>query len=496
MSIKQKTISGVKWNAVGKLSSQVLEFIISVILMRLLLPTDYGLIGMSMVFIGFASMFTDFGFGSALVQKKELTEAHKSTIFWFNILIGLFLTLLFYFASDFIAVFFESEQLAGIIKILSLIFLLSSLSIVPNTLLQKAMNFKLINKIKIAVVFITGIVSVSLAFNGFGVWSLVFQHLSTQLVTFLLVFYFTDWRPSFIFSKNALNDLFSYSVYFTGFNFINYWARKSDDLLIGKFIGSAGLGIYSRAYNLMLLPITHIISLFSSVMFPAFSTIQDDKARVKKIYLDIMQVLTLITFPMMIGLIVTAEPFILAIFGQKWKDVIPVLQILSFVGVLQTLGNPTGWIYTSQGNTKLMFNWGAVASGMVIIAIVIGVMFGTVVSVALAYLIVNALLSYPVIAIPGRLINMSAFEVYKKISSAFVFSLIMASVVFLFDQFIVNDLSYIIRLITDVVIGMVTYLLLLRSFKPEGIRKLVIILEEQKLFSGKLSNKLSKLLGV
>ncbi len=478
-TLKQKTISGVAWNTAGKLSNQILQFVLSVILMRLLLPSDYGLIAMAMVLIGFANLFGEFGFSSALIQNQSITEKHKSSIFWINVVIGSALSLLVFIFAEKLAGFYENEKLILVIKYLSFSFIISSFSIVPSALLQKDMNYSSINKIEVSIVFLSGIVSVYMALNGWGVMSLVFQNLAMLLFKVPMAFIASRWYPKNIFSMSSIKDLFSYSAYLSGFNFINYWARKSDDLLIGKFMGADNLGIYSRAYTLMLIPISQVISLVSNVMFPAFSLIQHDKERVKRIYLSVMQVLAFITFPLMIGLFVTADNFVIGIFGEKWSEVIPVIQILAFVGVLQTLANPTGWIYTSQGKTNWMFWWGVFGSGSVVIAIIIGVVIGSIYSVATAYLIINVILTYPVIRIPGKLINMTFTEVVKKVFPTFIISLIMAALVYFVGTILPEGIKESVKLIVQVSFGIIIYMLIMWYFKIESFTNIKLLLVEQ-----------------
>lgn len=479
ITLKQKTISGVVWNTIGKISNQILHFILSVILMRLLQPSDYGLLAMAMVLIGFAGIFSEFGFSSALIQRQNITESHKSSIFWLNILIGTTLTLVFFVFAPHLSKFYNNQQLTKVIQYLSFTFLISSLGIVPSTILQKEMNYAAINKIDVSVVLLSGAISVFLAFSGWGVMALVAQYLFFQLIKLPLIFYASKWKPKFILSIQSIKDLFSYSVYLTGFNFINYWARKSDDLLIGKFMGAENLGIYSRAYNLMLLPIGQVISLVSNVMFPALSSIQNEKERIKRIFLNVIQVIAFITFPMMIGLIAVADNFILGIFGSKWSEVIPIIQILAFVGVLQTIANPTGWIYTSQGKTDWMFWWGLFGSGVIIIAIVIGVILGSIYSVAVVYLIINILLAYPVIAIPGKLINLKFSEVYSSVLPIMIISAIMAGTVYFLGITLPGVFNSGIKLIIQVIVGAGIYFGLMILFKIKVFENIKYLFVEQ-----------------
>lgn len=479
INLKQKTITGIAWNTIGKISNQILQFVLSVILMRLLLPSDYGLLAMAMVLIGFAGIFSEFGFSSALVQNQNINESHKSSIFWLNIIVGSILTLLFFILADTFAQFYSNNNLTEVIRYLSFSFIIGSITIVPGTLLQKEMRYDIINKIDVSVVLLSGILSVYLAYMGWGVMSLVFQSLFSQIIKVPLLYAASSWKPKFIFSIKSIKELFSYSAYLTGFNFINYWARRSDDLLIGKFMGAESLGIYSRAYNLMLLPINQVISLVSNVMFPALSSIQYDKARVKRIFLNVIQILAFITFPMMIGLIAVADNFILGIFGNKWAEVIPIIQILAFVGTLQTIANPTGWIYTSQGKTNWMFWWGVFGSSSIIIAIIIGVLIGSIYSVAIAYLIINIILAYPVIAIPGKLINMKFTEVYSSVLPILFISIIMALVIYLFGLTALNDLPAIVKLILQVLLGTIIYFSIMWYFKVEAFNNIKALLIEQ-----------------
>jgi PST family polysaccharide transporter len=475
MSLRSKTISGVGWTSFARVIKQGAQFILSVILMRLLNPDAYGLIGMAMVFIGFANIFKEFGFGSALVQRSHLAVTHYSSTYFTNIVIGILICVLFLWISPLVADFYGDSRLNTIVQVLSINFALAGFGIVPRAFLQRKMRFDILSKIDIAITLIPGTIAVILAFLGWGVWSLVFQSLVGTFFSVVAYNYFSPWKPRLDFSFRAVKELWSYSANLTGFNVINYWARKSDDLLIGKFMGSASLGIYSRAYSLMLLPITQIISVISGVMFPALSKIQREKERVKKIYLRAMRLLAFITFPMMIGLFVVAQPFVLALFGEKWIGVIPIIQILTWVGITQTLSNPTGWIYTSQGKTNWMFWWGVFGSGTLVIAIVIGVWVGSIKSVAMAYLVANILLTYPGIAIPGKLIDMRFWDVIRVVYPSLAAALGMAVVVFGVSWVLPNSMNIQLRLGIEVLTGILVYVFTAIIFKLSAFQEFRLI---------------------
>ena len=461
MNLKSTTIHGVAWNALGRISNQVLQFGLSVILMRLLQPADYGLLAMAWVVIGFAGIFNEFGFGSAIVQRQDIDAQHLSSVFWINIAIGAGFTLLFFMTAGWMADFFHTAGLKPVMQWLSFSFLIGGLGIVPGALLQKQMRFDLINQISVATTFLSGCIGVYMAYRGYGVMSLVAQSLSNSLIGLPLMFIASRWKPLLVLSWKHVRQLFSFSAYLTGFNVINYWARRSDDLLIGKFMGSTSLGIYSRAYALMLLPITQVISMVSGVMFPALSSIQHDKQRIKSIYIRVIQVIAFFSFPMMLGLVATADHFMLGIFGSKWAGVIPLIRILAFVGVLQCIGNPTGWIYLSQGKTNWMFWWGVFGSGSVVVAIIVGVWMGSIYTVAWAYLFINILLSYPVVAIPGRLIGMKWIEVYRPLLPTFLISGSMAIIVYFAGMALPAAWPAIWKLVVQVMLGAGIYFTLM-----------------------------------
>jgi len=461
MSLRHHTIKGVAWNTLGRISNQVLQFGLSVILMRLLQPADYGLLAMAWVVIGFAGIFNEFGFGSAIVQRQDIDAQHLSSVFWINIAIGAGFTLLFFMTAGWMADFFHTAGLKPVMQWLSFSFLIGGLGIVPGALLQKQMRFDLINQISVATTFLSGCIGVYMAYRGYGVMSLVAQSLSNSLIGLPLMFIASRWKPRLVLSWKHVRQLFSFSAYLTGFNVINYWARRSDDLLIGKFMGSTSLGIYSRAYALMLLPISQVISMVSGVMFPALSSIQHDKQRIKSIYIRVIQVIAFFSFPMMLGLVATADHFMLGIFGSKWAGVIPLIRILAFVGVLQCIGNPTGWIYLSQGKTNWMFWWGVFGSGSVVVAIIVGVWMGSIYTVAWAYLFINILLSYPVVAIPGRLIGMKWIEVYRPLLPTFLISASMAIIVYFAGMALPAAWPAIWKLVIQVMLGAGIYFTLM-----------------------------------
>lgn len=477
-NLREKTIAGVGWSTGARLIEQGIRFGVSIVLMRLLLPEDYGLVGMAMVFIGFAALFKEFGLSSALVQREEITDLQTSSVFWLNVTVGCGLAVLFYALAPLVASFYGESELESITQVLAVTYVVGAVSTVPQALLQREMAFDRLAKIQIPSVIVAGLLAIGMAFSGWGVWSLVAESLLLTGVGSLLVWWYVSWRPELVFSLTAIRDLISYGAGLTGFKFVNYWARKGDDLLIGRFIGSAELGIYTRAYSLMLLPITQIISMVSRVMFSALSTIQDDEERVRRAYLRVMRLLSFIIFPMMLGLYVVAESFVVTLFGQKWIEVTAIIQILCFVGLIQSLLNPTGWIYTSQGRTDWMFWWGVGAGGTMIAAIVVGVWIGTIEAVAWAYLVANVVLLLPGIKIPGMLISLRVRDVLEAVAGNFLCAAIMMGAVWAVGALLPADLFNPLRLATQVLTGVVVYTLIAYAFNLTALHEAKSLLSE------------------
>ncbi|MBN2396502.1 MAG: MOP flippase family protein [Candidatus Atribacteria bacterium] len=471
-NLKNKIFSGLAWSGTGQIVQQATQFIIGVILARLLSPRDFGLIAMIIVFTGFAEIFKDLGLGSAIIQKKGLENDHLNSIFWVNIITGLLLTGVIIGLSEPIASFYNEPKLKKITIVISLNFFIASLSIVNRSILRKNMSFKQIANIQILAIIIPAMIAIIMALKGFGVWSLVFRSIISTSITTLLFWTYSPFQPTFSFNKDKIKELIGYSSNLLGFNLFNYWARNFDNLLIGKFISSAALGIYSRAYALMLLPITQLSMIVSQVMFPALSSIQDDNDRIKKIYLKATRCIALITFPLMTGLLVVSEPFILVIYGNKWSEVVPILQILCMIGLVQSVGTTVGWIYTSQGRTDIMLKWGIFAGIFRVFAFIIGLQWG-VIGVASSYVISTSLLLYPGWTIPGRLINMRFTEMLKNLSATIYCSTIMGLAVWALGFFILKGMSPLWILVIQITFGAFQYIVLIHILKVKAFKEVI-----------------------
>lgn len=385
MSQTAKTKTGIKWSVVDQVVRQFITLVISGVLSRLLTPAEYGLLGMVTVAIGFLQVFKDMGLGSSIIQKQGISSEEQSTIFWLNVAIGVALTLLLLLTAPWIAGFFKEPQLTPLIRVMSLNFVIGSMAIVPDALIQKAIDFKSYFYRNLGTVVAGGLLGIGLAYKGFGVWALVGQSLLTTLAGLIISFRMVQWRPQYIFNKNSLKSHLRFSLPLLGDSSINYWVRNIDNLLVGKFLGAIPLGIYTRAYNLMLLPVRQISGTLTRVMFPSFAIIQHDIAKMWEQYSKIMSLIAMITFPLMAFLGIYAREIILIVYGRGWMEVVPLFKILSFLGAVQSIGVLSGSVYYATGRTLLMFRIGIISRVLMITGIVVGLFYGNLTGMVWGY---------------------------------------------------------------------------------------------------------------
>jgi PST family polysaccharide transporter len=454
MNLKSKVKHGLKWTFIDQILSQILFLVFGIFLARILTPSMFGIIGMITVFSNFAILFIDLGFSAALIQKKEVTPAHFSSVFWLNLGIGVLMYSLFYISAPFISTFYNQPELIVLIRIICLSFLVTSLSSVQANILIKELQFKkkvIINWIAMLMGYLVAFV---LAYKGFGVWSLVIMTLITSVINTIFYWIASKWVPLFIFDWKKIKELSSYGLNFLGDTSINYWSRNFDNFIIAKVLGSTDLGIYTRAYSLMLLPLRNITTIITKVMFPAFSQKQDDIQLLKKYYLNIIQYIALITFPIMIGLSLVSKEFVLLFFGMKWSAMIPILSILSGLGAIQSIISLNGLIYNSLAKVNIAFKVSLLSNIVLIIAFSIGVNYG-IVGVSYSYLIASAVLFIPIYKMAIKQLNVSLLEVFAVLKGVMFATLVMAIVLIIINSF--SELSLLISLIMKVGIGAIIY---------------------------------------
>lgn len=479
MNLRQKALTGLSWSVVSQVGQQVSNLVVGVILARLLSPEEFGLIAMVTIFTGFASLFSELGFGAAIIQKADVEESHLSSVFWLNICSGVLLTIIFFSGSGLIADFYEEPILKPITQLLALNFSINSMAVLQNSLFTKAIDFKPISITQICSSVFSGLIAIYMAFVGFGVWSLVYRSILDSIISASFFWFLSSWKPKILFNWRKIKELMSFSINLLGERSMNYWVRSLDDLLIGRILGSSALGLYTKAYSFMLFPLKNISNVITRVMFPSLAAIKEDKERVGRAFLKITRVIALFTFPMMIGCIIVADDLVISLLGNDWVEMIPILQILSVVGLMQSIVTVVGSIFQSQGRTDKQFKLGLIVKPTLVLGILIGLNWG-VIGVAIGYACSVTFAQYMNIRWAGNLIGISYIDMLKNLVPVIACTSLMGAIVFICSYVISHEWSSWIQLLLQVFVGISVYVFTIRAVKLKAYKEVLTIILEGK----------------
>ena len=374
--LRHRAKSAVIWSGFDMFMRQGMGFVITIILARLLVPEDFGTLALLALFLGIANLFVDAGFSVALIQKKDITHVDESTVFWFNIGAALLVMLVLFVISPWIADFFALPVLKPLTMLMACNILISALGSIHNTLLTKRLDFKTPVKVGAISTIISGSVGVYMAWADYGVWALAGGAISNTVAGTLLLWAFSPWRPLFTFSGQSFRRLGSFGGWMFSAHFLDTLYQRGYTLLIGKFYGTYDLGIYNRADSTQQLPANMLTSVLSRVAFPLFSSVSQDKQRLRRGVRLSVRSITLMTAPTMVGLSVLAVPFIRVVFGEQWLPAAPILQILCAAGLLRPLHVINLSALQAQGHGKLFFRLEIIKKSLGILTLVIGSYFG------------------------------------------------------------------------------------------------------------------------
>lgn len=352
----------------------ILQLGLGAILARLLTPAEYGIVAVVTVFITFFSLLSELGIGSAIIQKKEILEQDKSILLNVTIILGILLGLIFYYFSYFIADFYKNNIYISIGKLLSLLILLNTMLIVPQNILRREKRFKELGLIQIIAVFISGIVAIYLAYNGWSYYSIIIQSIIAAFFQNVLSFYRTKINLIFKLNLNILKEIWKYSLYQFLFNFINYFSRNLDNILIGRYIGNSALGYYDKAYRLMLYPIGILTGTISSAIHPVLAKYQDDYDIIFSSYMKVVKMLSIIGFPLSVYLYFSSYEIINILYGSGWNETVPIFKILSLSVFIQLILSSSGSIFQATGKTNYLFYSGLLSAIVMVLAITLGIL--------------------------------------------------------------------------------------------------------------------------
>jgi len=399
----------------------------------------------------------------ATVQKDEINHDQISTLFWINVLLSCFLALCILGASPLIAGFYKQPELKTVTAVLSISFFISGLMIQHQALLRRHLKFGALAITQIASQIFTLVVTVILALSGFRYWSLVGGAITNALVGTSMTLFFCPWVPRFIKKGTDARDMLMFGGHLTGFNFINYFARNLDNILIGKFWGPQSLGLYSKAYSLLMLPLQQINSPISAVAIPTLSRLQKEPERYRRYYLGALSLITFITFPFVMFMIVMSGDIIHIVLGEQWIKASPIFSALGLAAILQPVSNTTGWLFISQNRAKHMFQWGLIGGSLTIVSIIIGLLWGAI-GVAVSYALSGIFIRTPLLFwIVGRQGPIKTSDLYRILLFPGLIALCVALVLMPLCSF-TEQFNTGIRIIIALVLTSIIMLLYIISF--------------------------------
>lgn len=486
MNLRQKAAQGVFWSVIQKWGRAGISVVTFIILSRLLDPEAFGLVALATVFTTFVEIFLDQGFSAAIVQRAELEPDHLDTAFWINILTGLFMTVGGMAASGLIAGFFDEPRLAPVLRLLSITFLISALSSTQVAILQRKLAFKRLAVRSLTATTVGGIVGLGMAFTGFGVWSLVGQDIASGLAGVVVLWRSSDWRPGLNVSAKHYKEMFTFGVSVVGNNALNILLRRSDDLLIGYFLGPKLLGFYTIGYQLLLVIIRLVTEVTNTVAFPAFSRLQREPERMRRAFYSVTQYTSLLAFPIFIGLAALAPELVPAFFGEKWAPSIPVMQILAMIGILQSVFFFNASVIRASGKPLWEFAIMLLNTVFNVLGFLVAVRSGRgIVAVAASFVIVSYLVA-PVSYIALRKLIQVDFKTYLwQFVSPLTASLVMVASImgmkYLFRDLALNlYLEFSIYVLTGVLTYALVIGLIARQLYQELLELVSLVLPKLK----------------
>ena len=428
-SLKQKAITGVKWTFLDQAGSLGISFVVGIVLARLLQPSEYGLLGMVTVFTAIATVFTDSGFGQAMVRKTDLTEEDKLTAFWFSCGMGILVYISLFISAPWVSVFYKEPQLTDILRITSIPILFSGLLTIPNMIFTREINFKVTTKISFSRAILSGVIGIYMAIMGYGVWALIVQGLVSYTIGVIMFNYYCRWKIKFIFKKNSFHYLWGFGSKMLASNLINTAYSNLYQIIIGKFYSSTDLGQYQRGQSYSGLFSNTLTQVVQRVSFPTLSKMQDDTERLKYGYRKIIKLSMFVSCLGSMALAAMAKPLIVILIGEKWLSAAEYLQIICLGALLYPVHSINLNVLTVMGRSDLFLKLEIIKKIIGTIPIVIGIFLG--IKVMLWAGVVSSFLCFAINAhYSEKLINYSFLNQFKDIIPFIIVSTFIAGLVY------------------------------------------------------------------
>lgn len=472
--IKSKVISSLFWKFMERLGTQGIQFIVQIALARLILPEEYGTIALITIFISFANVFVQYGFNTALIQKKDASETDFSSVFFLSLVVaGLCYTILFV-SAPLIAQFFDNAMLIPLLRVLSITLFLGGLNSIQNAVIARNLEFRKLFYSSLGAVVGSGIVGIAMAYNGFGAWALVAQQLTNQLMVASILWFTVRWRPGFLFSLESLKSLFSFGWKLLVSALINMLYNNIQSLFIAKIYNPAMLGYFNRGQQFPSLIVSNINGSIQSVMFPALALKQDNLHRVKEMVRRAIVTSAFFIFPMMVGLAVIAEPLIKILLTDKWLPCVPFLQISCAAYALLPIHTANLQAINALGRSDIFLKLEIVKNVVSLAILGISLAFG--IYAIAAGMFFSSVASSFINAYPNKkLLNYSYVQQLKDVMPSLLLSLAMGVIIYCFSWFNMNPG---LTLTIQICVGVLIYFGMAKILKFECLSYLMITAKE------------------
>lgn len=475
-NVKSKTLSSLIWKFAERSGAQIIQFIVSVILARLLTPSDYGLIGLITVFISIALVFAQSGLGQALVQRKNIDTVEFSTVFYFSMAFSILLYIILFLCAPLIAGFYKSYKLINVIRVLGITVIIGAINSVQQAYVQKTMQFKRFFYSTLSGTLVSAIIGIAMAYSGYGIWALVWQQVSNQLVNTIVLWFTVKWRPILTFSIKKAKRLFTYGWKLLCSSLLDTIYNNIYSLIIGKFYTSSDLGYYNRGKQFPMLVIQNVNSAIDSVLFPVLSGAQDDKSKLKAMVRRSIVTSTFIIFPCMAGLAAIAKPLTILLLTEKWLPAVPFIQFCCFTYAFWPIHTANLQAIKAVGRSDIFLKLEIIKKIVGITGLCISLPFGLYAMMWMRCL--TTIISSFINAFPNKkLLGYSYLEQVKDMLPSFINAVAMCLIIICVNLL---DLNSILTMIIQIILGAGIYIGFSKMFKLECFEYILSTLKNIK----------------
>lgn len=478
--LRKKTLDGLIWTFAQQFGVQFINFGVSIVLARLLLPSEFGLLGMIAIFIAIGTSLVDSGMASSLIRTKDPDQIDYSTVFFTNLAVAIVVYGIVFFSAPFISDFFAQPVLINLVRVYCLTFIIGAFSTVQSTKLNKEMNFKTQMLINIPSLIVASGVGIYLANNGYGVWSLVYMNLFQSAIATIQLWIYSKWSPSFIFDRQRLIRHINFGYKLTISGILNTIVKNVYNIVIGRFFSAAQLGFYIRAKSMQELPVINISNALNKVTYPMFASIHDDDQKLRSVYKQLIQFIFFVIAPLMILAIIVAEPLFRFLLTEKWLPAVPYFQILCIAGIVTPLNAYNLNVLLVKGRSDRYLKLEVIKNVLTFASVLLAIPFGisgllwSIVGIAYVTFFVNAYFC-------GRILNFSILHQVADIFPVFVIALVSGVAAYFADlaalNYLKNDLF---RLIFVSLVFGFCYAVLCTVFKVEAVQQLKSIILKRR----------------